>query len=287
MTGKRRSRTAIALAAMTLLAVGGSLIAADLPEHPLAEVARLWVEPVSDDPEQLTCSFSRPQISLLEKLNRADRDHLVELGEIVVPDRWDLHDLAYSPLAVHYAALEDFAKAVVVHKPGQVFGAYERGRLVRWGPLNSGAASSPTPDGLFYLNWKSTGRHSTVNRNWFLRWYFNFHNRRGHSFHHYELPGRPVSHGCLRLLERDAKWLYEWGDEWTLGLRERTIEDPGTPVLILGKYDHAEPAPWRTARRLEAGGRLPFAEDMILVTLLGSQLTLQMEAGGLDLRGSD
>ena len=133
-------------------------------------------------PEQLTCSFSRPQISLLEKLNRADRDHLVELGEIVVPDRWDLHDLAYSPLAVHYAALEDFAKAVVVHKPGQVFGAYERGRLVRWGPVNSGAASSPTPDGLFYLNWKSTGRHSTVNRNWFLRWYFNFHNRRGTRF---------------------------------------------------------------------------------------------------------
>ena len=50
MTGKRRLRPAIALAAMTLLAVGGSLIAADLPEYPLAEAARLWVEPVSDDP---------------------------------------------------------------------------------------------------------------------------------------------------------------------------------------------------------------------------------------------
>ena len=287
MTGKRRCRPAVALATMTLLAVAGSLIAAGPPEHPLAEGARLWVEPVSDDPEQLTCSFTQPQISLLEKLNRADRDHLVELGEIVVPDRWDLHDLAYSPLAVHYAALDDFAKAVVVHKPGQVFGAYEKGRLVRWGPVNSGAESTPTPGGLFYLNWKSTGHRSTVNQDWFLPWYFNFHNRRGHSFHHYELPGKPVSHGCLRLLERDAKWLYEWGDEWTLGLRGWTIEDPGTPVLIVGEYEHSKPAPWRTARRLEAGGRLPFGEDMILVTLLGSQLSLQLEAAGLDLRGGD
>ena len=282
MTQKPRCRLAIALGTMAMLAAGGDLIAAGPPEQPLSEGARLRMEPVSNDPEQLTCSFTQPQISLLEKLNCSDRDHLVELSEIVVPDRWDLSELAYSPLAAHYSALEGFAKAVVVHKPGQVFGAYENGRLVRWGPVNSGAESSPTPHGLFYLNWKSTGHRSTVNRNWFLPWYFNFHNRRGHSFHHYELPGKPVSHGCLRLLERDAKWLYEWGDEWTLGLREWTIEDPGTPVLILGEYDYSNPAPWRTARRLGAGGRLPFGEDMILVTLLGSQLSLQLDAAGDD-----
>ena len=245
------------------------------------------MEPVSDDPEQLTCSFTQPQISLVEKLNRSDRKHLVELSEIVVADRWDFSELTYSPLAIHYAALEGFAKAVVVHKPGQVFGAYENGRLVRWGPVNSGAESSPTPNGLFYLNWKSTGHRSTVNRNWFLPWYFNFHNRRGHSFHHYELPGKPVSHGCLRLLERDAKWLYEWGDEWTLGPRGWTIENPGTAVLIVGEYDHSRQAPWRTARCLLAGDRLPFGEDMILVTLLGSQFSLRRDAVGIDAAGDD
>ena len=282
MTQKQRRRLAIALGTMAMLAARGGLIAAGPPEQPVSKGARLRMEPVSNDLEKLTCSFTQPQISLLEKLNRSDRKHLVELSEIVVADRWDLSELTYSPLAVHYAALEGFAKAVVVHKPGQVFGAYEKGRLVRWGPVNSGAESSPTPNGLFYLNWKSTGHRSTVNRNWFLPWYFNFHNRRGHSFHHYELPGKPVSHGCLRLLERDAKWLYEWGDEWTLGLRKWTIEDPGTPVLILGEYDYSNPAPWRTARHLGAGGRLPFGEDMILLTLLWSQLSLQLDAAGDD-----
>ena len=80
MTQKQGRRLAIALGTVALLAVGGGLIAAGPREHPLAEGARLRVEPVSDDPEQLSCSFTQPQISLLEKLNRADRDHLVELG---------------------------------------------------------------------------------------------------------------------------------------------------------------------------------------------------------------
>ena len=283
MTQQQRRRLAVALGTLAMLAAGEALIAAG----PVLEVARLRVEPVSDDPEQLACSFTQPQISLLEKLNRSDRKHLLELGEIVVVDRWNLSELTYSPLAVYYAALEGFAKGVVVHKPGQVFGAYEKGRLVRWGPVNSGVESSPTPNGLFYLNWKSPGRHSTVNRNWFLRWYFNFHNRRGHSFHHYGLPGKPASHGCLRLLERDAKWLYEWGDEWTLGPRGWTVEDPGTAVLIIGEYDHSRQAPWRTAQYLMAGGRLPFGEDMILVTLLGSQLSLQLDGAGIDASGDD
>ncbi len=283
----KRRQMAIVLGTIAMLAVGGGLIAAGPPEHPVSERAWLLVEPVSDDPEQLTCSFTQPQISLLEKLNRSDREHLVELSEILVADRWDLNELAYSPLAMHYVALEGFAKAVVVHKPGQAFGAYEKGRLVRWGAVNSGAESSPTPSGLFYLNWKSPGHHSTVNHNWFLPWYFNLHNRRGHSFHHYELPGKPASHGCLRLLERDAKWLYEWGDEWTLGPRGWKVEDPGTAVLIIGEYDHSRQAPWRTAQFLMAGGRLPFGEDMILATLLGSQLYLQVDGPGTDAAGDD
>ena len=287
MTHKQGRWLAIALGTMSMWAGGESLIAAGPSENPVSERARLRMEPVSDDPEQLTCGFTQSQISLLEKLNRSDRDHLVELNEIVVPERWDLDELAYSPLAVHHAALEGFAKALVVHKPGQVFCAYEKGRLVRWGAVNSGAESTPTPSGLFYLNWKSPGHRSTVNRNWFLPWYFNFHNRRGHSFHHYELPGKPASHGCLRLLERDAMWLYEWGDEWTLGPRGWTIENPGTAVLIVGEYDHSRQAPWRTARYLMAGGRLPFGEDMILVTLLGSQLSLHIDVVGIDAAGDD
>jgi hypothetical protein len=42
-----------------------------------------------------------------------------------------------------------------------------------------------------------------------MPWY-QFSNDRGFGVHQYDLPGRPASHGCVRMLERDAKWVYEW-----------------------------------------------------------------------------
>ena len=235
-------------------------------DQPLPPAVTLAAEPVSEDPEQLECSFNDKQIELLEKLNRSDRGNLIELDRIVVPDRWDLDELAYSPLPVTYSQAQRFPKAMVVYKPGQVFGAYQRGKLVRWGPVSTGAKSSRTPGGLFHLNWKTTLKRSTVNRNWLLPWYFNFMNKRGHSFHQYELPGRPASHGCIRLLERDATWIYEWGEQWELGPRGWEIRKQGTPVLIVGEYDHDSPAMWRTASYLEAGGQIPLVEREISVT---------------------
>ena len=41
-----------------------------------------------------------------------------------------------------------------------------------------------------------------------MNWCFNFHNLRGLAFHEYSLLGRPASPACVRLLERDAMWLY-------------------------------------------------------------------------------
>jgi hypothetical protein len=233
------------------------------PAPPSAELA---TKPVSGDPEQLECSFTDKQIELIEKLNRSDRGNLIRLKRIVVPDRWDLDELAYSPLPITYKPAQRFSKAMVVYKPGQVFGAYQRGKLVRWGPVSTGAQSSPTPGGLFHLNWKATLKRSTVNRGWLLPWYFNFQNKRGHSFHTYELPGRPASHGCIRLLDRDASWIYNWGEQWELGPRGWEIRAQGTPVLIVGEYNHDNPAMWRTAGYLEAGGQIPLIEQEISVT---------------------
>jgi hypothetical protein len=55
------------------------------------------------------------------------------------------------------------AKALLVHQPMQVFGAYELGRLVRWGPVSTGRAETATPRGLFHLTWKAKARRSTDN----------------------------------------------------------------------------------------------------------------------------
>lgn len=251
--------------AISLVAVVQPVLLAGADASPAATL--LEVEPVSDDPEQLACRFTESQIALLEKLNRSDRRHLVTLEEIVVPRRWDREEVAYSPLPERYAPARKYEKVIVVYKPAQVFGAYSRGRLERWGPVSTGAQKSRTPSGAFHLNWKSKGQHSTVNRNWFLPWYFNFHNKRGHSFHEYELPGKPASHGCIRLLSRDARWLYGWGEQWTLGPRGWAVERDGTAVLIVGEYDHDQEPSWRAPAYLAAGGALDLHDDRLIVTL--------------------
>ena len=57
---------------------------------------------------------------------------------------------------------------------------------------------------------------------------------RGLSIHQYALPGRPASHACVRMLERDAQWLFESGETWTLDDRGWNVLDHGTPVPVVG-----------------------------------------------------
>jgi hypothetical protein len=183
--------------------------------------------------------------------------HLPQVAALVVPDRWDLDELSYSPLPREYAGVWQCSKIMILDLPSQVFGGYETGRLVRWGPISSGRMQSPTPQGFFHLNWKSQGRYSTVNPNWYMRWYFNVDNLEGRAFHAYSLPGYPASHACIRLLERDARWLYEWGESWELGTRSGEIRNYGTPVLILGAYRFEEHPPWQSLEWLHQEIPLP------------------------------
>ena len=201
--------------------------------------------------------FSVSELALLEKINRADLDHLAELPELVTPESWTSDELVYSNLPQRYQSSAPSPKMLVVHLRAQAFGAYESGVLVRWGPVSSGARRSPTPSGVFHLNWRSLGHASSINPTWFLRWYLNFGNREGLAFHQYALPGRPASHGCLRLLERDAEWLFTWGEPWTLDDRGTGVVGAGTPVWIIGQYDFDAPPPWRSLTWLSQPVDLP------------------------------
>lgn len=201
--------------------------------------------------------FTAPQIALLEKLNRADVVGLGRLPLLVVPDVWLEDEREYSPLPRTYASAAAHRKMLVVHLPGQVFGAYEAGDLVRWGPVSSGRRETPTPPGLHALTWKSRGHVSSIDPDWFLRWYFNFDSRAGLAFHEYSLPGGPASHGCLRLLQRDAQWLYDWGEGWTLDTASGRAVAPGTPVLVIGPYGYDDPPPWRSPEWLRRPIELP------------------------------
>ena len=225
--------------------------------------------------ESLRGSFSDAQLSLLEKLNRADLEHLAQLPEVVVPVSWREDELSYSVLPLQYSSSEAWPTFLVVYLPGQVFGAYEFGDLVRWGPVSTGGRNSPTSAGRFALNWRSTGRASTVDPDWFMRWYFNFGNREGLAFHEYSLPGYPASHGCIRLLERDARWLFGWGQGWVVDSGRTRVVAPGTPVLILGRYDFDAPPPWRSLEWLSATVDLPSISTTETVIAPGVPATQQ------------
>ncbi len=195
-------------------------------------------------PKDLGERFSADQIAVLEILNRADSRHLPRLDQLIVPDQWELPVLDYSPLPKRIEALAGRPKALIVHLTQQVFGAYENGDLIRWGPVSSGRREHPTPSGAFHLNWRSPGRQSTEDPDWYMEWYFNFHNKRGLALHQFALPGTPASHACVRLLERDARWIYDWGDGWTLDERGWEVLEPGTPLWVVGDYDFDAPPPW-------------------------------------------
>lgn len=196
------------------------------------------------------------EIARLEQLNRADAAHLPRLRALVVPESWLEDALADSVLPRHYAPANLSPQFLVVHLPGQLFGAYEFGTLVRWGPVSSGRRDSATDPGFFHLNWRSPGRTSTVNAEWFMPWYFNFGSREGLAFHAYSLPGYPASHGCIRLLDRDARWLYDWGQSWIVDARMQVLAS-GTPVLLVGEYDFDAPPPWRSLEWLSQEVTLP------------------------------
>lgn len=232
-----------------LLAVSGICAAAQSDAQPPVS-STFQIVPLPKDSQALRKTYSAGQLATLEKLNRRDLAHLLRTDPpvpgLVTPAAWPAPGdaVALSPLPETLEWAAEHGKTIVVHQPWQAFAAYENGQLVRWGPVSTGRKETPTPSGLFHLTWRSKGRHSTDNAAWFLPWYFNFHNERGVSFHQFDLPGYPASHACVRLLERDAKWLYDWGEQWVLDQTKRHVLTPGTPVLIVGEYDYGASPPW-------------------------------------------
>ena len=130
---------------------------------------------------------------------------------------------------------------MLVSRRVQAFAAYEHGVLVRWGPVGTGKAATPTDTGLFFTNWKSRTTISTDDPSWILDWYVNFIALKGVAFHQYELPGMPASHGCVRMLEADARWMYTWAEQWVPG-RGSDVKRYGTPVLVFGDWQTGAPA---------------------------------------------
>lgn len=175
-------------------------------------------------------------------LNRIDQNNFNRTDTLVFPDSFLPGIDQYSPFPERLDDLLKVQKIILVSYYAQAFAVYEKGDRIKWGPASLGKESTPTPQGLFAVNWKAKRTVSTVDPTWIMDWYFNLDNFRGVSVHQYALPGFPASHSCVRLYEDDAKWLYDWIDQWQLF--EDEISGYGTPVLIFGDYPFGQRKPW-------------------------------------------
>jgi hypothetical protein len=203
------------------------------------------------------------------RLNRIDASHAWQGDTLVVADPMPAaEDL--SPFPDRVASLRRTPKALLVSIRVQAWAAYGFGRRMHWGPTSTGRPETPTCADLYYTNWKSKERRSTDNEEWLLKWVFNFENQTGCSFHVFDLPGRPASHSCVRLLDDDAEWIYHWADQWVLTADEEKILRHGTPVVIFGEFDYDGPPPWKSLPEDPEADRLDPSEVEDAITTYAS-----------------
>ena len=232
-----------------------------------------WPIKTSDSLKKIFKAMSPDDQKILFALNRVDKRHISNIDTIIVPDTFTTNLLDYAPFPLELPIIKDVNKMVFFSYPIQAYAVYENGTLIKWGPTNMGKKATPTPEGLFYANWKGKEIKSSVNPKWILKWNMNISNLGGVGWHEYELPGYPASHSCLRLLAEDAKWLYDWADTWRL--KDGKLAAKGTPTLVFGSYPWGERRPWKSI--LENNHALDITVNEI-DTLVKSHLEAILEA---------
>lgn len=193
--------------------------------------------------EWLKTNKDSANLEIALAVNRTDKQFFTKMDSVIIPTDMSGDIAFYLPFPVEVPYLENVDKILFFSYPTQTFAAYENGILIYTGPTNMGRKKDQTPTGLFFTNWKAEETISTFDDEWKLLWNFNIENKKGVGFHQYELPGYPASHSCLRLHEKDAKYLYEWADQWVL-VDDENVKFKGTPVVVFGSYPFGEPKPW-------------------------------------------
>lgn len=183
----------------------------------------------------------------LTTLNRKDL-YFIRLGDtLVVPDTI-MDDLrAYSVFPQYYRAADTIPKLVLISNKWQSYACYEYGELVRFAAANTGEERKPTFPGRYAVNWKQRLRLSSLDSTWRLPFTVNFHQYAGSAFHQFEMPGRPVSHSCVRQFMDDAEWLFKWVKTAKIDtIQHRFIPFTGTPIIITDVFDFTRKrgGPW-------------------------------------------
>lgn len=204
----------------------------------------------------LRSSLGRAGMEIVLKVNRRDARHLRRGITLMVPETVE-DVMIHTPFPAELPEAVNLPKLLLVSLSHQAFAAYEGGRQVRWGPVNTGSRKQPTPPNLYHTNWRSPRRVSTINRSWIMPLYFNIHTAMGLAIHQYEMPGSPVSYGCIRMMAEDARWFYDWADPWVPEPDGRRARVYGTPVIVFGEYAYDETPPWLLVAEDPSAGLVP------------------------------
>lgn len=144
--------------------------------------------------------------TIFMKVNRMDRRHISSGKNVLLPV--DTQKASkYVPVPKQLSDSRGH-REVRVFLDNQYFGAYENGSLLFWGPISSGTKSHPTWPGEFFVNYKQRHKRSIKYNNAPMPYSINYDGP--YFIHQQSLPGHPASHGCIRLLEEDAKRLFGW-----------------------------------------------------------------------------
>lgn len=202
--------------------------------------------------------YSEPERYTILALNRLDEKNSWRADTLIIPSKFENDFLNYSPFPAQIALLKDVKKFVYFSYPIQAFAVYENGDLKKWGPTSMGKKAAKTATGLHFTNWKSKMATSTVDSEWKLPFNVNIANNLGIGWHQYDLPGFPASHSCLRLLMKDAEWMYSFADQWILS--DGKLEANGIPVIVEGDYNWGGEKPWRKMVQNSMADYIPESE---------------------------
>lgn len=182
---------------------------------------------------------------ILKTLNRKEYNFVISSDQIIVPDVFYNDSRAYSIFPPFYKGAKDIAKFIMVSAHYQGMALYEWGVQVKFFAVNSGKEKTPSYPGRYALTFRQLERKSSIDSNWIMKYYFNFHPEAGMAFHQFLMPGYPASHSCMRMFLEDAMFLYSWGKGVKLDSNKKKIPLSGTPVLILDYYPFGvEYRPW-------------------------------------------
>ena len=127
---------------------------------------------------------------------------------------------------------------------------YARNIFFNW--LGKGDSKKSLEMALLFEMLNRVSTLSPPGEDWEMYWVVNFHQARGMHIHQYEMPtGGPTSHGCVRLVDADAEWVFGGADPWQTTARGdgyasrlgRLLKQ-GTTVLVLGVESDGRPQPF-------------------------------------------